>query len=165
MGYSQDQNKDMEKVLEVIGLILSIHGGKIYSKTKLIKLLYLLDLQFAKESGIPLTGIEYKSYFYGPYSEDIEDALKSLEKLGFLEVTQEKSTFTGKLYYVLKLLDLPRFNKLTEKEKEKIRKLVSRYIDSSLDDILDEVYETEEYKNTPFGEVIHIGAPFHSSQK
>jgi len=145
-----------ETLLEVIGIIIQAHGGILYSKTKLVKLLYLIDRHFAKKYGRTLTGIEYKSYFYGPYSDEIEEALNYLNEQGFVKILYEESPFTGVPYYVLKLINLPNFGSLTEEERKTVINIVKTYARKSLDEILDEVYDTEEYNNTPFGRVITL---------
>ena len=152
-----DATEKLERVSEVIGLTLTTHGGKMQSKTRLINLLYLIDLHFARNFGSPLTGLEYRSYFYGPYPESIDSVLEYLRSSGFLKITQEKDAETGRLYYTFKLLDLPQFGRLTVKEKEEIRKIASQYVYNLTDDILEKVYETKEYIKTPFGEVINFG--------
>lgn len=145
-----------KKLLEVIGIILQMHGGVLYSKTKLVKLLFLIDKHFANESGSPLTNVKYRSYFYGPYSGDIESALDYLAQNGYITI-RYVSDFVAEPYYVLTLVEPPKFSALSEEEKEKVRDIISRYVNTSLKDILEEVYETEEYKKTEFGEVIKFG--------
>ena len=147
---NESRNK---KLLEVIGLILQEHGGVLYSKTKLVKLLYLLDRHFVQQRNMPLTGIKYKSYFYGPYSEEIDVALKYLQEKGFLRIKVSENFF-GIPYYIIELTSFPDFKALTDEEVKEIRNFVSKYVDKSLDEILEEVYETKEYKETEFGEVI-----------
>ena len=55
---NENRNK---KLLEVIRLILQEHGGVLYSKTKLVKLLYLLGRHFVQQRNMPLTGKSIKA--------------------------------------------------------------------------------------------------------
>ena len=149
-----------KKLLELIGIILQMHGGVLYSKTKLVKLLFLIDKHFANKYGAPLTNVKYRSYFYGPYSGDIESALDYLTENGYITM-RYVNDFIAEPYYELTLIELPKFSALSEKEKEEVRDFISRYVSAPLKDILEEVYQTEEYKNTEFGEVIKFGELTH----
>lgn len=151
-----ERSVENKKLLEVIGIVLQLHNGRLYSKTKLVKLLYLLDRHFANKYGRSLTGLRYTSYFYGPYSDDIESALDYLARMGYITIRYEEG-FYGSPYYVLTLVEPPRFSALTDQEATEVREFVSNYVDKSLEDILEEVYDTEEYKNAEFGEVIELG--------
>lgn len=44
-------------------------------KTKLVKLLYLIDVNAVRRLGRPITGIEWRYWHYGPYSPEIESAI------------------------------------------------------------------------------------------
>jgi uncharacterized protein YwgA len=50
-----------------------------FGKTKLVKLLYLIDIDNYRSRGEKLTGLNWKFYYYGPYSAEIDDALKKLD--------------------------------------------------------------------------------------
>jgi len=143
-----------KKLSEIIGLILSVHGGVLHSKTKLVKLLYLLDLKAIKELGRTLTGVKFKSYFYGPYSDEIDEVLNYLEELGFISIDKNFSFYTGKEYIVYKLNNVPNFNALTFEEKNFIRDVIKNYKDKDLEEILMEVYSSEPYIQSEFGEEI-----------
>jgi hypothetical protein len=43
--------------------------------TKLVKLLYLFDVEYYRVTGHQLTGLDWRFYFYGPYDAAIESAL------------------------------------------------------------------------------------------
>ena len=147
-----------EKLQETIGLILEAHGGKIHSKTKLVKILYLLERYYAAEYRQPLLNLSFKSYFYGPYTEEIEEALSEMEENGYIRVSPVQSYITGNKYYNISLIAIPDYGKLSREDRKVIRNFIRErnLVNRSLDDILDEVYETEEYKRTPFGEVIDL---------
>lgn len=91
---------DEEKLKNIILLILKLHGNKLYFKTKLIKLLYLLDLHFVKKFNRSLTNLQYKCYFYGPYSRKIEEVLNSLKSENLIDVKEIFDSFNDKNYYV-----------------------------------------------------------------
>jgi uncharacterized protein YwgA len=145
-----------KKLSEIIGLIISIHRGVLHSKTKLVKLLYLLDLKAIKKLGKTLTGVKFKSYFYGPYSDEIDEVLNYLEELGFISSIKNTSFYLGKEYIVYKLNNMPNFDALTLEEKNFIRNVIKNYKDKDLDEILMEVYSSEPFIKSEFGEEIRF---------
>ncbi len=54
-------------------------GGEVRGKTKLQKTMYFLGLLTGQ-----LDSLGYRAHFYGPYSEDVADAVATLESLGFV---------------------------------------------------------------------------------
>ncbi len=145
----------VERISEILAFILRLMGGKTYSKTKLVKLLYLLDVMHAR-NGIPhFSGIEYRSYYYGPYSEDIDESLQFLEEAGYITVSQKMGA-EGNMYYCFVLHDTPEFGRLRGEERSKIQRLLSPLLQRSLHELLDITYTTKEYKQTDFNEVIRL---------
>ena len=70
--YSPDQ-------LSKIGNCIIYFSQKItkLSKTKLLKLLYILDELAIKKSGIPVLDLKFKTWKFGPVAEDIFIELSS----------------------------------------------------------------------------------------
>jgi hypothetical protein len=52
------------------------------TRTKLLKMLYLLDLEAYRETHQTLTGFSWRFHLYGPWAPEYQDALNSLEKAG-----------------------------------------------------------------------------------
>jgi uncharacterized phage-associated protein len=50
------------------------------SLTKALKLLYIIDEMSVKETGVPVTWLEYKAWKYGPVSEEIYNEVKNRVK-------------------------------------------------------------------------------------
>lgn len=128
---------------------------EIFSKTKLVKLLYLLDVVKSRRRIRKFSGVEYRSYYYGPFSEDIEDSILLLKSLGHISVDECRS-LSGNSYYHIKLNQLPDFGYLSDEDKRDIKKILSPLTDRELNDVLDITYNTKEYKDAPFGEVISL---------
>jgi len=141
---------------EIIEYILELSGGAVFSKTKLVKLLYLLDYKLFREKGTTLTGLRFKSYFYGPYTEEIDSLLDELVREGKIRIEQREALFEPVVYYEIRLLKKPTYRKLTDDLRQEIERILRPYIPLSLRDILDEVYETEPFINTDFGEEINF---------
>lgn len=144
----------IERTAGALVHILSLLGGSEYSKTKLVKLLYLLDYRTFKEEQKTFTGLKYKKYYYGPYSEDIEKAITMLKNRKVLKVEDTISSIYGYRYYIFKLEK--NVSMLPEADKEKIESALKDYIHKKLDEILDIVYDTEPMKGVSFGQEIQF---------
>lgn len=57
-------------------------GGEIRGKTKLQKTVYFFGLATGNQDGLG-----YRPHFYGPYSDEVADAVERLKTLGFLDQT------------------------------------------------------------------------------
>ncbi|NER99585.1 MAG: hypothetical protein F6J86_38205 [Symploca sp. SIO1B1] len=146
---------NIKKIAEIITLVLSLMGGSAYSKTKLVKIVYLLDVIQARKGNKHFSTATYKSYYYGPYSDDIDDAINLLTDFGYVEVGQ-RTSIDGNTYYTFKLRDTPFFGELSQKEKNDISQDTSQLAALDLKKILDVAYSTKEYDNTQFGEEVKL---------
>jgi hypothetical protein len=148
-------NLKLEKISEIIALIISTFNGSIYSKTKLVKLLYLIDVVFARKYKRAFSGISYTSYYYGPYSDDIEKALKLLQDFKYI-TTEQYQGFEGTNYYLFKLNSMPHFSHLTEAERNEVKNILLPFVSMDLQDIAQVAYNTKEYKQTDFNNTIQF---------
>jgi len=73
--YTQYNADQLSKIGNTI-IYLSKNIDKL-SKTKLLKLLYILDEISIKRSGIPILNLKFKAWKFGPVSEDIFVELSS----------------------------------------------------------------------------------------
>ena len=107
--------KEIKKLRPVelwILLILKAAGGEVCCKTKIMKILFLLEKVYG------ITGARFEPYIYGPWSKDVEDALRRLVELGLVEerVLQkppEGPEHTGLMYLY----------RLTEKGRKVVEKI------------------------------------------
>lgn len=90
--------------LEKIGNTVVYLSNKIQplSKTKLLKLLYILDEIAIKKSGIPFLNLKYKVWKFGPVSEELFIDLSTEPKL--LENYIEKNSEDG-VNYITPIVD------------------------------------------------------------
>lgn len=80
--YTQYNPDQLSKIGNTI-IYLSKNINQL-SKTKLLKLLYILDEISIKRSGIPILNLKFKTWKFGPVSEDI-----------FVELSSEPSFLKG----------------------------------------------------------------------
>jgi uncharacterized protein YwgA len=84
----------LERYLTLISVIAAHRNGDVYGRTRLQKTVKLLQSAGLK------TGYPFMSYFYGPYSEDLQADLRTLQHSGFLTERPEQSQ-DGSEYYVM----------------------------------------------------------------
>jgi len=113
----KDRNMETEikklKPVELwILLILKAAGGEVCCKTKIMKILFLLERVYG------IIGVKFEPYSYGPWSKDVEDALMRLVELGLVEEGElqkppEGPEHTGLMYLY----------RLTEKGRKVVEKI------------------------------------------
>jgi len=145
-----------EKLKSIIFNIVQRLPNNI-TRTKLVKLLYLIDLRYAEINNKSLTGLTYYSYYFGPYSEDIINATNKLKGYEIEEVSS--ISLEGREYYLYSPGRNPRWVTpfaLQDDEVEIIDQVITEHGDKSLDEILEYVYNNEPYKNCKKGKPIPL---------
>jgi len=63
-------------------VLLALHavGGEVRGKTKLQKTVYFLGLMTGR-----IDDLGYRAHYYGPYSDDVADAVSRLRSVGFVD--------------------------------------------------------------------------------
>ncbi|MBW4539734.1 MAG: SocA family protein [Myxacorys chilensis ATA2-1-KO14] len=110
------------------------------TKTQLVKFLYLADLYSVKWTGNQLTQLNWYYYNYGPWDEEIDDALSGLED----KVTQRQE---GNSILIQVAGELPEADDLDLSEGlrlmlENIRKEWAGLTSEKINELLDHVYST-----------------------
>jgi len=117
-------------LLEIASFYFSEHGRGI-SKTKLLKLAYLAEVEYFRRNGERLTNSDWVYYLYGPYLFNIEKIELPEEKQA--EIILPPKGFTSTVELATKML---------------IQKIVLRFGSLDLKKLLDYVYfETEPMMN------------------
>lgn len=99
-AYTKFNDSQLEKVGNTV-VYLSKQIPQL-SKTKLLKLLYILDEISIKKSGIPFLNLKYKVWKFGPVSEELFIDLSSEPKL--LEKFIEKNDGEG-VHYIQSIVE------------------------------------------------------------
>ena len=71
-------NKELTKALiaYIVSKYSDVHDG--LTKTKLMKLIFLVDYEYYKRHGRTFTGSTYIKYFYGPFSMEIVEIIDEM---------------------------------------------------------------------------------------
>lgn len=144
-----------DKLKDAIALVVNLHGNRIVSKTKLVKTLFLLEREYFHTYHRSLLNTTFVNYLFGPYINVFEEVLATMEQEGCINVDIVKDG-TGDSFFSITLNFMPSYDGLTKEEKDFIVSYITDYSISSmsLDDILEQVYATSEYVETPLGENI-----------
>jgi uncharacterized phage-associated protein len=71
-----------------------VYATKGYiTKTQLIKFLYLADLYSVKWTGKQLTELDWRYYYFGPWNQDIDTALKQMNGKEIIQESQGDTVF------------------------------------------------------------------------
>ncbi len=126
-----------------------------FGKTKLVKLLYLIDVAFYRVCSRKLTGFDWIFYHYGPYALVVDDVLQQLD----IDIPQEDViTTTGhkaKIFRVPKHLDTDFEEKASSLEKLVVDQVLREWGLEELNPLLSYVYfHTEPMKGAQRGETL-----------
>jgi hypothetical protein len=71
-------------------VVLSILGAfpsrPVYTRIVLMKESFLFEKELARDVGIRVSNLRFVPYRYGPYSRDVDDAIRELERSGLIHV-------------------------------------------------------------------------------
>ena len=110
-----------------------------------MKLLYLADLVAKYRLGRTITGCRYHYYFFGPYSEEIQQAIISLTEKGYLQ-DSPVLTSAGQAHDY-SVAEGKRFElEVGEEEKKILDEIISKYGFRKLEYIVSTAYRTPPMK-------------------
>jgi hypothetical protein len=123
------------------------------NKTKLLKLLYLADIEHYRRFGDTLTGFDWTFHIFGPWAAEYDILLAELERKDAIAL--EAWTGADREGARISLRDPRELDKVIRNADEfyRIRHQVDTWNDRSLSDLLDYVYfETEPMSEAVSGE-------------
>jgi hypothetical protein len=144
--YIVDQLRDME--------------GEV-STIRLVKLLYLIDLEYFNNHGSLLTGIEWAYYSYGPYFFELNDVLRSASidldarevitrsGRGFTFKTLEEQTITKDVDFAT---------------EQQINRILKKWALEDTRSLLAYVYNTLPIKSGQRGNPLDFSQPLHKEE-
>jgi hypothetical protein len=116
------------------------HKGGYVTKTKLLKLLYLCDVEYYRAFRRLLTGFQWKFFHLGPWSSELDPILQELVSRGVLvEQVSSRPDYDTKFFRTSEDFDLGRLFG-TFKEEVPVKRVLERWAESSTGEILDHVY-------------------------
>ena len=125
----------------------AMKDGKI-TKTKLAKLVYLVDFANFYKFLVPMTGFEYKKLPFGPVTVEFFSVLEYMMVHGILS---EEKKGTANLFY---LIEEPERDLLSETEIKLIREIAQKWCQHNTESIVDFTHEQLPWKISRYNEVI-----------
>jgi hypothetical protein len=122
------------------------------SRTRLLKIIYLIDTEYFRRHRKTLTGWKWIFYYYGPYVMDFPKLLERLDIAGLDETVDH--TATGKKFYKYQIQDMQSIEDLVAfSEQTRIDGIIKRWALDDLNLLLNYVYfETEPMRDAKRGE-------------
>lgn len=110
------------------------------TKTKLLKYLYLFDLEHYRRFGTTLTGFAWMFHFYGPWTKEFEDLYGDLVKRGHIQVKEAvRPDLEAEIVLPTERLDLA--DEVEDVSLElAFRRIVDTWAERRLGELLDYVY-------------------------
>jgi len=130
-----------DRIYRLIKLLLytAKEENTTVTPTKLQKIFFLLE----KEKGVDL-GLEFKPWFFGPYSPKLQDFIDKLIEIGEVDVEEEEvrdplsgEVIAYKRHYVLKT----EFTPSEDEEEKEIEAFFREWVRKSRTEILNYVYK------------------------
>ena len=145
----------MYKIEEVIEALLYFAGSQDI-KTKIVKACYLLESEYFDKTGQRLTDVEYKYYYYGPYSEIIVNTMMNDKNIAY----SSQTSVNGNDYDLFKLKKtsvISEIDPLTLSFIEKWAKIMQQ---KTLNEMLILAYNDKNFKRTEKGQIIKFDSDF-----
>ena len=128
-------------------VLLSILGAypnrPIYTRLALMKETFLFEKELAREIGISIKNLRFVPYKYGPYSRDVDDAIRNLEQDGLIRIDRvsagQKEVIKlsdGGVEEAIRLLD-----GLDEEQLDRIREKRKAWDQLGYRGLLEKIYE------------------------
>ncbi len=111
--------------------------------TSFMKQLFLTLIEFAPEHKIPTENPGFKAYYFGPYSERVEDVILGLEDAGLLATSGRKGT-AGEYFILTELGKVPArrsFEKLTKKQQAALIEVRRDWQELGTDGLMKYIYK------------------------
>lgn len=118
--------------------------GANAGKTKLLKLLYLADIEHFRKTGVTLTGFDWIFFLYGPWAPEFDDVLTQLETEAIIGSRDWAATgVEGRELYIKDPLDIGKVIADTD-EYFRTKGLIDTFAALSTPELLDYVYFSTE---------------------
>jgi uncharacterized protein YwgA len=129
------------KLNDMIEYLVSNFSGNALTRTKLVKLLYLADRESYIGRDRQISNIKYIKYHYGPYSEDIVDALQEMDGDEIRELSGRSQNGT---YYRYEANSDYEGSSLTREERAILKRVLREYENTQTKQLVETVYDLDD---------------------
>ena len=127
--------------------------GPIEGRTRLLKLVYLADLNWARDHGTPYTEARYYRWNHGPFSREVLNAIAWMDGIEIVETTlpwDSGETYCYRAGSSTRLGEV----KLDDNFIAILDKIGERWRSRPLKELLDFVYADDDFKQKEFGDYL-----------
>lgn len=144
-----------EKLRDILRYILIQYPYPIdLNKTRLTKLVYLIDWEMAQRQKEVISGINWYFDNYGPY---VQDVMKEAVSDEHIKVNEGLSIYGGPKYtFQIKDLNLQDVKNLNRQEREIIDDVIKSTQDLSFNNFINYIYNTLPVLKTPQYEFLDL---------
>ncbi|MEA3402883.1 MAG: Panacea domain-containing protein [Armatimonadota bacterium] len=136
--------------------ILAVDGAA--GVTRLMKLLYLAELEHVHRSGRPLTGAVFINYDYGPFCRSAYEAMERLAARGVVREVRHITRGGHLCRLQHAVADKMQLVDPTSHARDVIDQTVRRWRDASLDEVVGEAKASAPFRESSYGEELDLGA-------
>jgi len=132
-------NPALMKLVPAIASYVVEHDGYL-TKTKLLKLLYLFDVEYFRLHRETFTGFQWKFFHLGPWAREFDDVLQTLIGQGVLiETVSSKPEFDTRFFRASEPVAIEELFQ-SYKDEGALKTVLDRWGDKTTGEILDFVY-------------------------
>lgn len=132
-------NPAVKKLVPAIASYIAEHGGYL-TKTKLLKLLYLFDVEYFRLHRQTYTDFQWKFFHLGPWAREFDDVLQTLLAQDVLiETASSKPEFDTKFFRASEPAAIEGLFQ-SYKDEGALKTVLDRWGDKTTGEILDYVY-------------------------
>jgi uncharacterized phage-associated protein len=139
-----EDNAAIEDAIAALASQMASHGYSL-NRTKLVKLLYFIDLEAWQEIGQRVTGVNWIWDNYGPFSVAILEACDRMSETGELDVRMEKTGPASRAFDI-RSDKVMYFKRPSEEVMRLIRNVVREYGQKSATRLKELSYQTPPMK-------------------
>lgn len=131
--------------------------GSGANKTKLLKLLYLADIEHFRKHEETITGFDWRFHLYGPWATEYDELIDDLERHDYVSLQSwNRDGLSGSRIVLSERRELDTVVKDAD-EFFRIQRLIDTWADRSLPDLLTHVYfETEPMADAVSQQPLHF---------
>ncbi|ALL01299.1 hypothetical protein Pyrde_1251 [Pyrodictium delaneyi] len=129
--------------------------GRPASRTEIVKMMFLVDLELARRGRKPL--FHWLRWHYGPFSREVLDVLDALEEQGLVDVERIIDVWTltvRKIEY--RAARRPAALSLDDDARLAVERVASWWRGRSLEELIRYVYSLPQVRGKRLGEVIEL---------
>jgi len=153
----------MGRCLENVIHYLCYYYPSTLTRTVLVKLIYLSELEFISLYQRRMTDIQFRYDNYGPFSWEIIDTAQDLIDRGILSMEKD-SNILGDERYRYRALKKPDIKDLDEHSLKALQQVLEKFSAYTFSGLIDYVYSTAPMRYTHKGEVIDLKKMCNSNQ-